>query len=248
MEAAVVASRRGHKVILWEKNDELGGNLIPASVPQFKHDYRKLLDYLSTQVRKSGVTVETGKEATIELIQETNPEVVIVATGARPVVPDIPGIEKEIVVTAVDVLLGKKEVGESIIVVGGGLIGCETALFLAQKGKKATVIARHNAADDMFWANRVHLLKLLADANAEVLSNTGILGVIDEGVIVIDKESVRKPLKGESVVLAAGFKPDRRLLEALNRCSMEIRTIGDCTEPGMILNAIHSGFDTALKI
>ncbi|GAH51455.1 unnamed protein product, partial [marine sediment metagenome] len=140
MEAARVTALGGHKVTLWEKGDALGGNLIPASIPDFKQDYRRLINFLSTQIKKLDVTIELAKEATTELILEMKPDVVFIATGSTSIVPEIPGVGKKMVVTAVDLLLGKREAGKSVVVVGGGLIGCETALYLAQKGKKLTII------------------------------------------------------------------------------------------------------------
>ena len=139
MEAARVASLRGHQVTLWEKENALGGNLIPAAVPDFKDDYRLLLEYLKTQLRKLGVSVELGKKATPEGIKRDHPDVVFIATGATHILPDIEGLVEGTrqgkVLTAVEALLGKREMGQSVVVLGAGLIGCETALYLAKKGK-----------------------------------------------------------------------------------------------------------------
>ena len=161
MEAARVAALKGHRVTLWERRDALGGNLIPASQPAFKNDYRILIRYLSTQVRKLGVDVKLGKEDTgHEAIQRLKPDVVFIATGSIPIIPEIPGVKKEHVMTANDLLLGKKETGESVVIIGGGIIGCETALFLAQEGKKVTIIEiLEDIARDMYSVNRMHLLE-----------------------------------------------------------------------------------------
>ncbi|MEE9418110.1 MAG: FAD-dependent oxidoreductase, partial [Desulfatiglandaceae bacterium] len=140
MQAAMVAAQRGHEVSLWENNDRLGGNLIPATVPEFKRDLGDLTKYLSTQVKKLHVDVRLGREASSELVQETKPDAVIVATGATPIMPQIPGMKKGRVLTAVDLLLGKKESGDKVLVLGGGLIGCETAAYLARAGKKVTIV------------------------------------------------------------------------------------------------------------
>jgi len=248
MEAAIVAALRGHKVTLWEKGNALGGNLIPAAVPDFKRDYKLLLDYLTTQIRKLGMTTKLGIEATPELIQEMNPDVVIVATGATPIIPEYPGIEKEEVVTAVDVLLGKKEVGESVVIIGGGLVGCEIALYLAQKGKKVTIIARHAAMREMYWINAKDLQERLDDANVKVLTYTNVLEITDEGVIVVDEQGNRSTLGANTVVLAVRLEANRKLVEALKDKLPEVYAIGDCVESRLVLNAIGEGFHTARLI
>ena len=246
MEAARVTALRGHKVTLWEKGDALGGNLIPASVPDFKQDYRKLINFLSTQIKKLGVTLELAKEATTELILEMKPDVVFIATGSTSIVPEIPGVGKKMVVIAVDLLLGKQEAGKSVVVVGGGLIGCETALYLAQKGKKLTIIEMLDGVMlDMYSANRMHLLKLLADADVNILTETKCLEIRDNGITIADKYGKRSTLEADTVVLAVGLKSNEGLLEALKDKIPEVYAIGDCVEPRKVINAIWEGFRTA---
>ena len=249
MEAARIAALRGHKVTLWEKGDILGGNLIPASVPDFKQDYKDLIKYLSNQIKKLAVTIELGKEATSELIQGMNPEVVFIAMGAKPIIPQIPGVEKGNVVTAIDLLLGKKQAGESVLIIGGGLIGCETALYLAQKGKKLAVVETLDSiARDMYKANREHLLKLLDDKEVDILTNAKVLEITDDGIIIADKYGKRSTLAADTVVLALGFKSDEILVEALRDKVPELYVIGDCVEPRKVINAIWEGFRTARLI
>lgn len=246
MEAARVTALGGHKVTLWEKGDALGGNLIPASVPDFKQDYRRLINFLSTQIKKLDVTIELAKEATAELILEMKPDVVFIATGSTSIVPEIPGVGKKMVVTAVDLLLGKQEAGKSVVVVGGGLIGCETALYLAQKGKKLTIVEMLDGVMlDMYSANRMHLLKLLADADVNILTETKCLEIRDNGITIADKYGKRSTLEADTVVLAVGLKSNEGLLEALKDKIPEVYAIGDCVEPRKVINAIWEGFRTA---
>lgn len=242
MEAGIVAALRGHNVTLLEKCDALGGNLMPASIPDFKQEYRSLLEYLSTQIRKVGVNIRLETEATPELIQEMKPQTVIIATGATPIIPEIPGVEKETVITAVDLLLAKKKTGASAIVLGGGLVGCETALYLAQKGKRVMVVEiLDSVMRDMVTPNRMHLLKLLADANVEILTETTVLEITDGGVNIIDKCGKASALEADTVVLALGLKSDGRLLEASYKVP-KVYGIGDCMKPRKTINAIHEGF------
>jgi len=249
MEAARVTALRGHKVTLWEKGDALGGNLIPASTPDFKQDYRMLIDYLSTQIRKLGVNIELGKQATPEAILKMNPEVVFIATGGTPLIPDIPGIEKSKVVTAVDLLLGRKEAGETVVMLGGGLVGCETALHLAQKGRKLTIVETlDDIARDMCTPNRMHLLQLLKDEKVDILTGSQALEIKDEGVVIADKSGKRSILSADTVVLALGLKSSDQLSETIRDKVPEVYAIGDCVEPRKVTNAIWEGFRTARLI
>lgn len=249
MEAARVAALRGHKVVLWEKNVHLGGNLVPASVHDLKKDYRSLINYLSNQIKKLGVKVELGKTASPDLIQEENPDVIIIASGSNPVIPDIPGIKRSKVCMAIDVLLGKKEAGGSVVVVGGGLVGCETAMYLAQKGKEVTVVEMLDSVmEKVSIQNQAHMLMLLSEANVTILTDTKVLDVTKEGVIVNDKNAEKILLKADTVILAVGLEPDKSLVHALKDKVPEVYTIGDCVEPRMVINAIEEGFHIARRI
>lgn len=249
MEAARVAALRGHKVTLCEANSKLGGNLIPASVPDFKLDYKKLIDYLSNQIKNLGVRIELGTEVTPELIQQLQPDVVLVATGGTAIIPDLPGVHQENVVTAIDVLLNNKNVGESTIVIGGGSVGCETALHLARKGKKVLIVEKlDSVAPDMYSINRMHLLELLAEANVIVRTGAEVLEITGTGLTVADKDGRKDALEAETVILCCGLKPGRNLLDSAKKLVPEVYAIGDCVEPRKVLNAIREGFRVARLI
>ena len=249
LEAARVSALRGHSVTLLEKSDALGGNLIPASVPDFKHDYRDLINHLSVQIKKLGVTIELGKEATPELIQAIKPDVVFIATGSTAIIPEIPGVNKGNVITASDLLLGRKEAGKSVVIVGGGLVGCETALYLAQMGKKVTILEiLDSIARDMWSASRMHLLKLLADNNVEVLTNTDVIEITGKSVTIANKDNNRNTLEADTIALAVGFNPNGDLLEIIKDKVPEAYAIGDCIEPRKVMSAIWEGFHAARLI
>ncbi|MDY6835429.1 MAG: FAD-dependent oxidoreductase, partial [Chloroflexota bacterium] len=164
MEAATVAALRGHDVTLCEKTSTLGGHLVAGSVPKFKDDLRLLREYYAHQLEKLNVKVNLNKEVTLGFVEDMKPNVAIVAAGSYPCIPNIPGIDKGSVVTAIDALLGRKEVGDRVLVAGGGLVGCETALHLAQMGKRVTITEMmEEIIPDVFEANKQHLLKLLAE-------------------------------------------------------------------------------------
>jgi 2-enoate reductase len=249
MEAARVAALKGHRVTLWERRDALGGNLIPASQPAFKNDYRNLIRYLSTQLEKVGVKVELGRDANLEAIRGVGPDVVFVAAGSTPIIPDIPGAGKGHVMTANDLLLGKKETGESIVIIGGGIIGCETALFLAQEEKKVIIIEiLEDIARDMYSVNRMHLLKLLADRGVKILTETRVVEIGEQEITIVDKEDRPSTLKADTVVLALGLKPNSEPYESLVGKVPEVYPIGDCTKARKVINAVWEGFRLARLI
>ncbi len=249
LEAARVAALRGHEVTLWEKGEALGGSLLPTSVPDFKQDFKYLRTYLSKQVSDLGVKIELSTEGTPERIQAMKPEVLIIATGANAEVPEIPGITKDSVVMAFDVLLGKKEVGKDVIVVGGGLVGCELAAHLSQKGKRVTVLEPGEALlPDEFEYNRKDLLLVLRNFGAKLLTQTQVVEIDDNGVVISDS-SGQSHLKGDTVVLALGLRPNASLLKSLEGKPIEVVPVGDCVVPRKKTKAlIWSGFHAARAI
>ena len=250
MEAARVAALRGHKVTLYEKRDKLGGHLIEGSVPPFKHDLELLRNYYVTVLRKLGVETVLGKEVTPKLAQEMKPDVVIVATGSTSIVPEIAGIEKDKVVSAIDLLLGKKKAGSRVVVVGGGLVGCETAIYLTQKGKKVTIVEMlEEIIPDVFEANRQNLFKMLAENGVTVLTNTNLVRVTDDRAVVISRfRRYEAKLPADTIVIAMGLKPERGLVKAFEGKVKELHVIGDCEGPGRIMDAVWGAFLTVRLI
>jgi 2-enoate reductase len=242
MEAARVAALRGHCVTLVEKGGELGGNLIPASVPVFKRDYRLLIRYLALQIKKSGVEILLRKEATAELIEELNPDVVIVATGGSQTIPDIPGVNNKMVVNVIDLLLGRKECGKSVIVIGGGTVACEFALYVSQKGSKVTIVEiMDDVANTMYYINRMHLLKLLEEARIRILTNHQVLEIADAGVTITNRLNNISLLSADTIALASGMKASADLLKWLRDSAPEVYPIGDCVAPRNVMNAMWEG-------
>ena len=249
MEAARVAALRGHEVTLYEKKDKLGGRLIEASIPEFKADIRFLIEWLSAQMKKYNVRIELRKEATLDTVFELNPDVVIVATGGEINIPKINGVEKPITVTATDVLLCKASLKKEIVLAGGGSVGCETALFLAEKGKKVTVVEMlPDILVDVELTNKTVLTRKLAENNVVCLTNFRIEEITDKGIIAIDLKLEKHTIQADNVVLALGLKPSRKLYEALKGKVSELYMIGDCVKPRNIINSIQEGFQIALRI
>ena len=249
MEVARIASMRGHNVSLFEKTESLGGHLIAASAPEFKKDIKRLLDWYKVSLNKQKIKIEFNTLVTPELISEENPDIVIIATGSTPIIPEIPGVKKSLVVTCIDLLLGKKEAGDRVVVVGGGLEGCETALWLAKQGKEVTIIEMlPQLIPDIHRANRTMLLDLLEDSGVDVLTNTKVQEITNNGVITTDRKLNMERISCDTVVLAVGLKPDKELYNSLAGESIEIYEIGDCKKPRKIGDAVWEANMLALNI
>ena len=243
MEAARVSALRGHDVTLYEKNKKLGGLLIAASVPSFKEDLGNYKDWLIRQIQKLGVKIELGKEVTAKTVIDAKPDAVIVATGSTVYYPDIPGIDKSIVTTGIDILLGKAKPGKKTIVVGGGAVGCEVALHLAQQGKQVTIIARSNAIASDLPAGIGRILRAkVTDNGVEVLTGRNVIGITDSGVTAIHRGQDVVNIEGDKVVLARGLLAKAELYGELRGKVREIYLIGDSVEPRRVREATREGY------
>lgn len=249
MEAAMLAASRGHRVTLWEADDKLGGELNLAILPPGKGDLNGFLDYLKTQVRKSRVKVELKKEVTSKAVEEFAPEAVIVATGSSPYIPEIPGVEQKNVAMYEQVLSGEAQVGGKVIVVGGGLIGCETADFLAEKGKAVTMAFFEPEPLIVFSRVRRLIVKTLEEKRVRILAGVKeFKRIAQNGITLVDREGKEIFLEADNIVLATGTRPNKTLAESLRGKVPELYEAGDCIEPRRILEAIHEGAEAALRI
>ena len=249
LEAGRVCAIRGHQVSIVEKADRVGGTVNIASIPSFKKRWRKLIEWYDTQLRKLGVEVQLNTKATLNLIKKETPDVIVLATGSEPVIPDIPGITKA--VTVDDVLLGKKKAGQNVVIIGGGLEGLDMALYLAKQGKKVTIVeALQEVGTDMETTARMSFFRkpggLVEKYRIIIMTESPVSEVKDNGVEIIDTLGCRKLIEGETVVCAIGRKSvlSNELLENFE----EVYVIGDARAPRKIIDAIHEGFITALDI
>jgi 2,4-dienoyl-CoA reductase (NADPH2) len=249
LEAAVIAAGRGHNVVLYEKNNKLGGQMNLASVPPHKEELNNVTGYLSTRVKKLGVKVELGKEANLQLLLKEKPDVVVMATGASPIEPNIPTEKGQQVIQAWDVLAGVEPKGKNIIVVGGGGVGCYTAHYLSEKkGMKVTLVEMtEKIASDVGVSTKWILRKELKDCGVNVLTSVKLTKITKDGVVV-KRDSTEESLKADSVILALGAKSNDSLYTAIKDKFSNVYAIGDCVKPRKALEAIHEGFDVALKI
>jgi len=242
METARVSSLRGHDVTLFEKNGKLGGHLTEATVPNFKDDLRKYMDWLIREVQKLEVKIELNKEVTSQFIDDAKPDAIVIATGSTTYYPDIPGIDKPIVTTAIDILLGRAVPGNRTLILGGGVLGCETALYLAEQGKSVTIAEMLSAiAIDIPMIGRILAAKLV-DNGVEILTDLKIIEITDNGVTAITQDKNVVHVKADKVVLAMGLKSQTKLYEELRGRIYEIYLAGDSVEPRRIGEATRDGF------
>ncbi len=252
MEAARVSAMRGHKVTLYEKTGELGGHVIEGSVDEFKKDNARLLDWYRTQLKKLDIDVKLNTEVKAEAVKNREADVVIVATGSVPSIPNIPGIDRDNVVTATDVLLKEKPVGQKVVVVGGGLVGCETALSFAMEGKDVTIVEMlpelMEAGMPVPHMNKTMVLDMLKFHNVKVVLNTSLQEVKDGAVEVIDKNLKKSTIPADTVVISIGLKPDRKLYSDIAGTVPDTYVIGDANSARNIMYAIWDAYEVARNI
>jgi len=257
MEAARVAALRGHRVTLLERKPYLGGNMVPAAVPSFKREISHFTEYLSSQIQKLGVEVNLNTEATREKALALKPDAVILATGASTQMPAIPGIERNNVTDAISVLELKVQTGIKAVVVGAGMTGCETAVFVTERGKEVTLVSRREidfsdtgglAPDMNPIMRRWFLFELWPELPITVVGKSTYQAVTDEGLIVQDREGKQRLIAGDTVIFALGLKPDNNLKNTLNGLAPELYEIGDCIKPRQIIDAVREGAQVARTI
>jgi len=251
MEAAMTAAARGHRVTLFEKNNELGGWLRIGCLPPHKGEIQTLNRSLAARTRKAGVDIRVNSEAGPKTIKDEKPDVLIVAVGARPFVPNIPGVTGANVVPAEDVLTGRKPLSGSVVIIGGGLVGCETAEFLLEKApdvKTVTVIEMlDRMAETISPTYRPFFLARLKKSGIQMKTGTTVTEITAKGVKV-DQKGTPGFIEGDVVVLAMGLKTEPGLEETFKELAPEVYSVGDCVKPRMIKEAIEEGFATGRKI
>ncbi len=277
LEAAVTAARRGHHVTVFDQADDIGGQLPLVAAPPGRQEFGRLLEYYRHQVHSLGVTLKLGKKVSMQAIRKTRPNAVLLATGSRQSAPDIPGVDRPGVVQAWDVLLDKVELGREVVVLGGGAVGIETALFIAEQGtidgdtlkfllkheaeevdtlktlvtrgsRKVTVLEMlDKAGKDIGVSSRWVFKKELDLLGVEVITGATAKSVSDKGV-AFEHEGEEKTLPADNVVLALGGAPNTEIEDELKKAGFEYAKIGDVKEPRKIIDAVHEGFLAALGV
>lgn len=253
MEAARRAADRGHEVVLFEKDAHLGGTLTMASAAPFKADMKQYLDWaIRTTMDTPDITVKLATEATPERIKVENPDAIIIAVGSAPVIPETPGIDRENVVWAGDVCSGKVNVGERVVLAGAGLTGSETAMYLAQQGKKVTLIDMLSLEqiDANYPFVDLRTLRIMVNKlNVDIITEVKLEAITDTGAVITDKNRERNEIPCDTVVLSLGVEPRTGVVRMFTGLAPEVYIIGDGNNQiGNLYSATSEGFFAAMEI
>ena len=267
METARVAALRGHEVILYEKEHKLGGLLSLATMIKGLEieDMGGLIHYLKTQITKLGVKTKLGKEFNHSLVQEIKPDVVILATGGIPTLPEIRGIDSQNVIRAADLharlniylrLFGPRflrwltrfwmPLGKRVIIIGGTIHGCELAEFLVKRGREVVIVdMAERLGEGLPQISKLRLIRWLAKKGVGMITGIKYDEITDRGLAIITKEGEKHLIEADTIVTAIPFKPNIAFLEAMENKVPEIYAIGDCHKPGLVVDAIADGYRIA---
>jgi 2,4-dienoyl-CoA reductase-like NADH-dependent reductase (Old Yellow Enzyme family)/NADPH-dependent 2,4-dienoyl-CoA reductase/sulfur reductase-like enzyme len=232
LHAAWVAAMRGHEVHLYERQSRLGGQLNLGSVTKYKKEILSLIEFHIKQVEKAGIHVHLNSEVSLETVKREKPDVVILSTGATPILPKIPGIERSTVIGLSEVLNGVPPEKRSAVVVGGGATGCEVAHHLAEHGSSVTIVEQlPKIASNLESITRKVLLKELRERGVRFLTARRLSRIEENGVMVTGEDGTESFIEADTVVIAIGNKPDNALYEQIQSLGIPLYQIGDCLEP-----------------
>ena len=251
MEAARTAAMRGHKVSLYEKNESLGGNLIPGGSHSFKKEVRELNAWYQNELKALPVEIHTGETVTSDQLRNMDADVVILAAGSVPVMPKVPGIDDKKVIGCMEAFAHPEKVGQKVIVIGGGLVGCEMALDYAQDGKEVTVVEALpkilSAGIPSPIPNGQMIPDLFEHHHVAVLENHR-LSAVEDGRVILESDGQKKALDADSVVIAVGFRPVPSMAQELQGCGAVVYEIGDGQKVSTILHAVWDGYEVGNNI
>ncbi|NWF55047.1 MAG: FAD-dependent oxidoreductase [Syntrophaceae bacterium] len=249
MKAAEIAARRGHRVTLFEAKDQLGGQFLLAAIPPHKQVLKEFVTYLGRQIDRVGVKTVLNKSFDLRLLEKEQPNAVVLATGAKPLIPEIEGIHKAKVCNVWEALSKPGTLGERILVVGGGGVGAEVADFLSEKGKKVTLVEMREAIALDLVAHLQHYLNLrLKNKEVQVLTSTKALRFEEDGLWVEGPQGTRKLTGFDSVVISMGSVSDAGLTEELKKKVAQVLVIGDAAKPREVMEAVLEAEEAAIRL
>jgi 2,4-dienoyl-CoA reductase (NADPH2) len=271
MEAARVSALRGHDVTLWEKSGDLGGLLPVAAMVKGDHpeDLPAMIDYLKRQLSRLKVGVRLKKEADVAGVEAMSPDVVFVATGGVPTLPQIPGLNRPNVVSGGE-LHGRLKfflrffspntlrslskfylpMGKKVVIVGGGIQGCELAEFLTKRGREVTIVDKAEVmGEGLAMTMKEYLFTWFERKGVEMIAGVReYVEIGEKGLTIIDGEGKKRTIEADTVIPALPLKPDTGLADALAGKIPEVYAIGDCKEPLLIVDAVGTGLLTAREV
>lgn len=248
MQAAIAGASLGNSVVLYERSTRLGGSMLEASLPPYKAALKELLRYLEEELKRLDVKVILDMEADEDVILRERADVVVLGTGAKPIMPKIEGLEgSSFMLSAKDVLREEARVGRRAAIVGGGMVGCETAEYLATRGRKVVLIEMaERIATDMEPRSRLLLVERLEKLKVKIFTGHEVKAgkATEEGLLLVirSREGKDTKLLVDSLIIAVGFRPEKSLSVRLKQRGIEPVEVGDCKRVGNIKEAIHQGF------
>lgn len=249
MEAARVLCMRGHEVALYEASDHLGGNLLPAGYHTFKKPVLELNEWYERELMDMNIEVHLNKKVTSEFVMENKPDVVILATGSVPIMPPIPGIENTI--SSIQALSPDVKIGNKIIVIGGGLVGCELAVEYGMEGKDVTIVEALpeilSAGAPVPIMNKMCIEEMIEYYHIKKKTGSRVIKITDTGVVV-SSDGQEEAMIADTVVIAIGFKSVQGLGNEIADAGIDIYEIGDGRRVGSIMTAVWDAYEIARSI
>ena len=251
MEAARTAAMRGHKVFLYEKNGSLGGNLIPGGSHSFKKEVRELNAWYQNELKALPVEIHTGETVTSEQLRNMDADVIILATGSVPVMPNVPGMDDKKVLGCMEAFAHPEKVGQKVMVIGGGLVGCEMALDYAQDGKEVMVaeaLPKILSAGILSPIPNGQMIPDLFEHHHVTVLEKHRLSAVEDGKVILESDGQKKVLDADTVVIAVGFRPAPSMAQELQGCGAVVYEIGDGQKVSTILHAVWDGYEVGNNI
>lgn len=242
--AAITAAEAGHHVTVYEKDEHAGGGFYFAAIPPTKGEITDFIVWQLTQCKKLNIEIKYNTEVTVDVIKKINPDSIILATGAAPILPPIPGLKENTKTTfAKNILDGKVKPGSRCVIIGGGQVGAETGHFLTQMLKEVTIVEmKDTIASDAPIAIQWHLIKSLEDRKAMLLTNTSVIRVDENAVIVKDDKGVETELLADTIIVAAGYRSVNTLEDSLVKENYKVQVVGDAKQARNVLTATMEGY------
>ncbi len=253
MELARITKKKGHRVTVFEKNSQVGGNAAVAAVPKFKQDVKNLITWYKNQLDALDVDLRLSQEAGLGEVQRLKPDVLVVAVGSEPLIPRIQNINDQKVVTASDLLTGNAKAKGKVVIIGGGLVGIETALYLATEKAGSiqgiTVVEMlADIASDVVSVNKLEIKRLIKEEHIKTITSAKVTNISENGLEYTDEDERTISLEADTIILAVGFVARSGLAANLREAAPAVYVIGDSNKPRKIFDAINQAAELAMNI